>query len=74
MIDIMDYDLETYDEFVHHSELDRFEEAKWHLSEIVKALYVTGNKNKFEDSLEEVLAVFNMQIPKDNIKLQITGE
>ena len=58
------YDEDTHSEWIHESELPDLDFVKQQLSQLTSSIYKTGNVLELEDSLEEILATFNMKIPE----------
>jgi hypothetical protein len=62
----MEYAIDHYDpsaEFVHIDELSKYDSAGDLLKQIIKTVYITGNVNDFEDSLDELCDIFDLKIP-----------
>lgn len=56
---------EGHEDYVHIDSLPDFDHVKDHLEGVLQAMYVTGNVDALERSLEEVLAQFDMEIPRN---------
>lgn len=65
-----EYDYDPYEDYVHIDELEKYDEAKGFLEEILRHIYTTGDIELLEDQLEELCAVFDLKIPKSAPKLQ----
>lgn len=63
--------LHEFDEiFVRYEELPDYDHAENHLHGVINAVYKTGNVEDLLWHLEEVLHVFNMNLPTRETKLQ----
>lgn len=67
-----DYDIPTPEDegWIHEDDLPDLEHAKNMLISVRNAIYDTGDIENLEDCLEEVLACFNLSIPKTEPRLE----
>lgn len=65
-----DYYYDQYEDYVHIEELEKYNDAKGYLEEILRHIYTTGDIELLEDQLEELCSVFDIKIPKSSPKLQ----
>lgn len=63
--------IQEFDEiFVQWDELPNYQHAEDHLHGVINAVYKTGNIDDLLWHLEEVLHVFNINLPTGDTKLQ----
>lgn len=65
-----EYDYDPYEDYVHIDELEKYDDAKWQLEEILRHIYTTGDIQSMEDHLEELCAVFDLKIPETAPKIE----
>jgi len=64
-----DCDFDPMEDWVHVDELNKYDDAKEHLEEVIHQIYNIGNVNALEDSLEGLANVFDINLPSKEPKL-----
>jgi len=60
----------SYEEYIHVSDLEKYEDAKEWVEELRHHFYNTGNLKLLENALSELGAVFDVKMPNKEPKLQ----
>ena len=73
LLDIDDFD--TTRDWVHVDDLSRRDDdARGHLSEVIRQLYSIGDVYALESALEELAAAFGLRLPKTPPKLILSND
>lgn len=64
-----DCDFNPTEDWVNVDELEKYDDAKEHLEEVIHQLYNIGNVNALENAIEELANVFDVNLPNKEPKL-----
>ena len=62
--------IDPYEDYVHIDELAKYEEAADYLKDMIRQVYEEGNVTLFEDALEDLAAIFDINLPKKAPKIE----
>lgn len=67
---LMECDYWPYEDYMEEEGVEKEQETKALINEILEHVYVTGNVQLFEDTLEELCVNFGVKVPETMPKFQ----
>ena len=61
--------IDPLEDWVHISDLQKYDHAKTNLEEIIHQIYDIGDICAFENALEELASIFDIKVPNNELKI-----